>query len=46
MRADKSRGVSIGLSITKRLVKALGGTIDSISDTENGTVFWIELPAA
>lgn len=37
-------GTGIGLSISKRLIEAMGGTIDFASTEGQGTSFWIELP--
>lgn len=39
-------GTGIGLSITKKLVEMMNGTIGIESMPEVGTVFWFELPAA
>ncbi|MEY2776789.1 MAG: hypothetical protein RLY30_887 [Pseudomonadota bacterium] len=37
-------GTGIGLSICKRMVEAMGGTIGASSEEEVGSCFWIELP--
>jgi len=39
-------GVGIGLMITKKLVKLMGGNIDFDSDYNNGSSFWIDLPVS
>lgn len=48
-RVDKSRsrstgGVGLGLTISKHLVEAHGGTIEAFSQAENGTEFVVSLP--
>lgn len=50
-RADKSRsrekgGSGIGLTIARRYVDSLGGTISAVSEGQAGAVFTITLPAA
>ena len=37
-------GMGIGLTLAKRMVTALGGSIDFISTVNQGSTFWIELP--
>jgi len=37
-------GAGIGLSITRRLVEMMGGTLEVESKTGIGSTFWIELP--
>lgn len=37
-------GTGVGLSISKRLIEAMGGSIDFVSTVGKGTSFWLELP--
>jgi signal transduction histidine kinase len=41
----KIEGSGIGLVISRRLTKLMGGTIDVLSEPGRGSVFWLELPA-
>jgi two-component system sensor histidine kinase KdpD len=43
-RADSSRGMGIGLSICKSIIKAHGGEIEAENKTEGGAVFRFILP--
>ncbi len=48
-RADKSRstgGNGLGLSISKAIVEAHGGTIEAVSESGAGTTFTVRLPTA
>jgi two-component system, NtrC family, sensor histidine kinase HydH len=42
----KAKGTGLGLAIVAKLAKVLGGHAELESETTNGTVFRIELPAA
>lgn len=37
-------GTGLGLAICRRLVEAMGGTIDCAARPEGGSVFWFEVP--
>jgi CheY-like chemotaxis protein len=37
-------GTGIGLTITRRIVEAMGGTVDVQSQAGVGSTFWVELP--
>lgn len=39
-------GTGIGLTICRRLMKLMGGTIDMESEEGQGSIFWVELPEA
>jgi two-component system sensor histidine kinase KdpD len=41
---DSSRGMGIGLSICKTIVKAHGGTLEAVNGKEDGAVFFFRLP--
>ncbi|CAN5253165.1 hypothetical protein BH11PSE10_BH11PSE10_02810 [soil metagenome] len=43
---NKGEGTGIGLTITRRLVEAMGGTVGAQSEVGLGAAFWIELPIA
>lgn len=39
-------GAGLGLSLSKHLVEAMGGTLGASSQPERGSTFWVELPIA
>jgi PAS domain S-box-containing protein len=44
--AEMYAGTGIGLSIVKKAVQRMGGTVGVESDVGKGATFWIQLPAA
>ncbi|WGW03527.1 hybrid sensor histidine kinase/response regulator [Tropicibacter oceani] len=42
----RSMGTGLGLGISERLAKALGGTLGAESEPGEGSVFWLRLPLA
>ena len=42
--SDSSRGMGIGLSICKSIIKAHGGTLGAENESEDGAVFFFRLP--
>ena len=47
LEPDKAEGYGLGLSIIKRIIKKLGGTVgvDSLGETDSGSTFFFMLPA-
>jgi len=44
--ANEYEGTGIGLAIVRKAVERMGGTVGVISETDKGSLFWIELPGA
>jgi signal transduction histidine kinase len=40
----KKGGTGLGLAISKELIERMDGSIGFVSDAQNGSVFWVELP--
>ena len=45
-QTEKTQGTGIGLTITKRLIDIMNGTIGVESSPGEGSLFWFELPVA
>ncbi|MBB1126367.1 PAS domain S-box protein [Thiospirillum jenense] len=45
-RDEYQEGTGIGLAVCRRLVEAMGGRIGVVSQVNEGSQFWIELPRA
>lgn len=43
---DRARGAGLGLSISKRLIAAMGGVLGLESEPGQGSAFWFDLPFA
>jgi len=46
LRTTKPKGLGIGLYQVKSIVEALGGRIRDESWPDQGTTFWVDLPAS
>jgi len=42
----KHQGAGLGLAVAKRIVESLGGTLDFVSETGEGSTFWFSVPVA
>jgi len=42
--SSEIEGTGIGLTITRRIIEMMGGTVDMQSEVGVGSIFWIELP--
>ncbi|MGZ4913848.1 MAG: ATP-binding protein [Halobacteriota archaeon] len=42
---QKAKGAGLGLAVSKRLMEALGGTIDFQTEVGHGSTFTVRLPA-
>lgn len=42
--SSNSEGIGLGLTIVRRLVESMNGSINLTSDVENGTIFIVQLP--
>ncbi len=40
----KKGGTGLGLAISKELIERMDGSIGFLSDAQNGSIFWVELP--
>lgn len=45
-RAEQFPGTGIGLAIVRRAMERMGGAVGVVSDGENGSRFWLQLPKA
>lgn len=45
-QTNKTKGTGIGLTITKRLIDVMNGSMGVESETGKGSTFWFELPIA
>lgn len=44
LETGEIEGTGIGLTITKRIIKSLGGQIDFESEVNKGSTFWVDVP--